>query len=51
MIDREGDRWTLCSPDGSCPKVIKEALDTILGKSVFDPCPEDNPDAVLIIQP
>lgn len=51
IVDKEKDEWQLCSGDGSCPKDWKEAIDTMLGKTTFDPCPEDNDNAILVIQP
>ena len=40
IIDKENDQWMLCSTDGTCPKDCKEAIDTLLGTTVFDPCPD-----------
>jgi hypothetical protein len=51
IVDKEKDEWQVCSIDGSCPKDWKEAIDTMLGKTTFDPCPEDDGNAILVIQP
>jgi len=49
IIDKEKDEWQVCSTDGTCPKEWKDAIDTLLGKTTFDACPEDAPDSTLII--
>ena len=42
IVDKEKDEWQVCSVDGSCPKDWKEAIDTMLGKTTFDPCPDED---------
>jgi len=51
LLSSDMQKWKLCSPEGKCPKALRDILDTHLGKTTMEKCPEENSDELLVVQP